>query len=279
MMFARRGLRRARTEAELHPFRRAFCEHFQRLEREHGITHYLAHNMTVTPRNIGQVAEVTRACRDMGFRMLSFQPAAFVGNTARWKDEFRAFGTDELWAQIEAGAGGRLHQDALHILLRGMDFAVPPALLAARVARALAGHPAGIGHAAGWARRFAARAGGVRALRADPPRAMTYVVHAFMDASDVRPAWEALQRGEVAQDPAVRATQERLQACSYAMAHPEDGTIVPACAQHAVLDPAAKRAARARAARAVAQKASGPPGGRQDGGPGPTPAPRARARG
>jgi len=35
----------------------------------------------------------------------------------------------------------------------------------------------------------------------------------------------------------VRATQERLQACSYAMAHPEDGTLVPACVQHSVLDP------------------------------------------
>jgi hypothetical protein len=57
-----------------------------------------------------------------------------------------------------------------------------------------------------------------------------------MDARDVRPAWEALWRGEVAEDPRIRATQERLQACSDAMAHPEDGTLVPACAQHGVLD-------------------------------------------
>ena len=275
MMFGRRGLRRARTEAELHPHREAFCAMFQRLEREHGITHYLAHNMTVTPRNIGQVAEVVRACRDMGFRMLSFQPAAFVGNRARWKDEFRAFTTDELWAEMEAGAGGRLHADALHIgdprcnrtaygcyvgsryvplldeddegdaraldafiaAFGGMDAAVPRGLLAARVARGLAAHPAALGAFAGWARRFVARAGGVRAIRADPPRAMTYVVHAFMDARDVKPAWELLQRGETSDDPAILATQQRLQACSYAMAHPEDGTLVPACAQHAVLDP------------------------------------------
>jgi hypothetical protein len=33
-------------------------------------------NMTVTPRNLGQVAEVVRDCRDMGYRMFSFQPAA-----------------------------------------------------------------------------------------------------------------------------------------------------------------------------------------------------------
>ena len=115
MMFGRRGIKRARTEAELNPYRERFCAMFERLEREHGVTHYLAHNMTVTPRNIDQVAGVIRDCRDMGFRMFSFQPAAFVGNTARWKDEYRAFSTDEVWAQIQEGAGGRLHADALHI--------------------------------------------------------------------------------------------------------------------------------------------------------------------
>jgi len=275
MMFGRRGVRRVRTEAELHPHRRAFCEMFQRLEREHGVTHYLAHNMTVTPRNIGQVAEVVRACRDMGFRMLSFQPAAFVGNPSRWKDEYREFTTDELWAEMEAGAGGRLHWNALQIgdsrcnrtaygcyvgetyvplldedderdrraldafvaTFGGMDFAVPRALLAARLTRAFAGRPTALADLAGWTRRFVARAGGMNAVRAHPPRAMTYVVHAFMDAERVRPAWEGLKRGELSADPGVRETQERLQACSYAMAHPEDGTLVPACAQHAVLDP------------------------------------------
>jgi hypothetical protein len=57
-----------------------------------------------------------------------------------------------------------------------------------------------------------------------------------MDADVVSPAWSALERGEIATDPAVRAAQERLQACSYAMAHPEEGRLVPACVQHAVLD-------------------------------------------
>ncbi|MBA2515601.1 MAG: radical SAM domain-containing protein, partial [Solirubrobacterales bacterium] len=68
--------------------------------------------------------------------------------------------------------------------------------------------------------------------------AVTFVMHSFMDARQVRPAWEGLQRGELSDDPAIRATQERLQACSYAMAHPESDTLVPACAQHSVLDPA-----------------------------------------
>jgi hypothetical protein len=275
MMFGRRGIRRARTEAELNPYRERFCAMFERLEREHGVTHYLAHNMTVTPRNIDQVAGVIRDCREMGFRMFSFQPAAFVGNTARWKDEYRAFSTDEVWAQIQEGAGGRLHADALHIgdqrcnrtaygcyvgdryvplldedderdarwldefiaAFGGMDFAVPPALLAAKVTRAFAARPTAVPALAGWARRFVMRAGGARAVRATPPKAMTYVMHAFMDARQVRPAWEGLQRGELSDDPEIRATQERLQSCSYAMAHPEDGTLVPACAQHSVLDP------------------------------------------
>ncbi len=66
---------------------------------------------------------------------------------------------------------------------------------------------------------------------------MTYVVHNFMDAADVAPAWRLMQAGRVANDPAVRATQERLSACTYAMAHPETGQLVPACVQHSVLDP------------------------------------------
>jgi hypothetical protein len=275
MMFGRRGIRRVGDERELHAHRRRFCEHFQRLEREHGITHYLAHNMTVTPRNLDQVPGVIRECRDMGFRMFSFQPAAFIGNTARWKDAYRAFSGDEVWARIEEGAGGRLHYRALQIgdvrcnrtaygayvgdryvpmldeddardaawlqdfvaAFGGMDFAVPPALLAARTARAFARHPRALPGLAGWARRFTARSGGPRAVLRDPPRAMTFVMHSFMDARDVRPAWELLRRGELSDDARIRVTQERLQACSYAMAHPEDGSLVPAYAQHSVLDP------------------------------------------
>lgn len=108
MMYGRRGIRRPRSEAQLNSYRERFCAMFRRLEREHGITHYLAHNMTVTPRNLEQVAQVVRDCRDMGFRMLSFQPAAYIGNRNRWRDEYRSFGGDDVWREIERGAGARL---------------------------------------------------------------------------------------------------------------------------------------------------------------------------
>jgi len=75
-------------------------------------------------------------------------------------------------------------------------------------------------------------------VRSGSPRTITYVMHTFMDARVVRPAWEALQVGTEPIQPDVHEAWERLQACSYAMAHPDDGTLVPACAQHAVLDPA-----------------------------------------
>jgi hypothetical protein len=94
-----------------------------------------------------------------------------------------------------------------------------------------------------WAGRLVRRAGIGRLLR-HGARPLTFVMHSFMDAADVRPAWELLRRGETSTDPRIRATQERLAACSYSMAHPETGELVPACAQHAVLDPGENAALR-----------------------------------
>jgi hypothetical protein len=275
LMLGRRHLRRPRREADLHPFRRRFCELFRRLEREHGITHYLAHNMTVTPRNLGEVAEVVRECHSMGFRMFSFQPAARVGNRNRWKEDYRALRPEAVWAEVERGAGARLpHEvfqvgdarcnrtaygayvgerwhpllddrdpadlavrDAFFATFGGLDLAAPAPILAARLARGLAGRPGALPHFAGGLRRFARRAGGFRALLRDRPAALTFVMHNFMNADLVEPAWTGLRRGEMSADTAIRETQERLQACSYAMAHPESGELVPACVQHSVLDP------------------------------------------
>lgn len=73
-------------------------------------------------------------------------------------------------------------------------------------------------------------------MRRGRVKSMTFVMHAFMAAEAVAPAWALLQNDQMSQDPKIRATQERLQACVYTMAHPENGGLVPACAQHAVLD-------------------------------------------
>lgn len=88
---------------------------FARLRREHGIRSYLAHNMTVTPRNVGEIAGVIRDCRAMGFRMFSFQPTAFVGDDTRWVADFRSIGADDVWAEIENGAGTRLSFRAVQL--------------------------------------------------------------------------------------------------------------------------------------------------------------------
>src|SRR3954453_11744833 len=250
-MLGRRGLRRPPSEAELNPYRKRFCSMFARLERETGVKSYLAHNMTVTPANVHQVASVVRDCRDMGFRMFSFQPAAFIGNAARWKHSYRSLTPDLVWDEISAGAGARLPwsvfqfgdarcnrtaygalvgrdsrwvpflddrvaadlrvRESFFSAFGGMDFDVPPPLLGARLARAFAASPDALLRAGGWAGRFVRRAGGLAALfgGGSRPRALTFVMHNFMDAAVVRPAWELLQRGEISDDPAVLEAQER----------------------------------------------------------------------
>lgn len=108
LMRGRRGMPRPRSETDLHGKRRAFVEMFERLRREHGVRSFLAHNMTVTPANLSQVAEVVRAASTMGFSMLSFQPAAFVGDDRRWDASFREVGNDDVWSAIESGVGRRV---------------------------------------------------------------------------------------------------------------------------------------------------------------------------
>jgi hypothetical protein len=274
LMLGRRGVPRPRCEADLDDSRRRFVAMFERLAAEHGVGFDLAHNMTVTPRNLGEVAAVVRTCTRLRFGMLSFQPAAYVGNPRRWREDFAAVTIDDVWREIERGVGARLpwahlqmgdarcnrsaygvlaaghwapflddrDERDLHVrdvfldAFGGMDFERPVAALALAVGGVVARRPGVLPVAAGWATRFVRRIG-LRRLLTGNPRALTFVVHAFMDAAVVTPAWEALRRGETAGDPAVRAAQERLQACSYVMAHPDEDLLVPACVQHSVLDP------------------------------------------
>ena len=273
-MKGRRGAEKPATEAELNPFRAAACERFAHLRDAHGVGSYLAHNMTVTPANLGQVAEVVRDCVGMGFQMFSFQPAAYVGNEARWEEGFRDVTDDAVWAEISAGIGRDLPyrllqfgdyrcnritwgamvgdryvpaledddprdaaaRDQFFATFRGNRMHATPAMLVVRTLRAIVEHPQVIPAGAAWARRFVRRAGGLRALRGGI-RPVTFVMHSFIDADDVAPAWDLLQQGERSDEPRIRAAQERLQACVYTMGHPETGELVPACVQHSVLDP------------------------------------------
>jgi hypothetical protein len=279
LMRGRRGAVRPRTEAELHPFRRRFVQMFRDLRAETGLRYYLAHNMTVTPANLGQVAETVRAVLPMGYSMMSFQPAAHVGDARRWREDYRQVSIDAVWAQLEEALAHRIPWEGLQFgdprcnrtvwgflvgdrwvpvldpdddrdlaardrfldHFGGVAFTgTPPVLLAVKIARVLRRHPADVGVALGWAARALRRAGGLRRLATAAVRRgvrpMTFEVHSFMDAAQVAPAWELMQRGVPAEDADLRATQERLSACTYTMAHPETGQLVPACAQHSVLD-------------------------------------------
>ncbi len=281
LMRGRTGIPRPRTEVELNPFRAKFVEMFRDLRRDHGVRSYLAHNMTITPANLDQVEHVVAEVSAMGFSMLSFQPAAHVGDERRWTGgDYRTVGIDDVWDQLEAGLGQRVAWQALQFGdprcnrtafgIRVDDRWVPmldpdseadlaardralahfggvnfggttPPVLVVKVLRVLARHPGDVRVALAWVGRLTERSGGVRrawsAWRRGAVAPMTYVVHNFMDAADVAPAWRLMQGGRVASDPTVRATQERLSACTYAMAHPETGELVPACVQHSVLDP------------------------------------------
>lgn len=248
---------------------------FTRLRADHGIRSYVAHTMTVTPANLGEVAETVRRCARLGFQMWSFQPAAYVGNESRWEDGFGEVTDDAVWAEISEGVGRDLPfrvlqfgdlrcnrvcwgafvgsryvpvledddpldaraREAFFRVFPGQRLGVPGWWRGLRYARAVLRHPTVVGEASRWARRFTRRAGGPRALLRHGVRPVTFVMHSFIDARDVAPAWDLLQRNETSDDPRIRAAQERLQACVYSMGHPETGTVVPACVQHSVLDP------------------------------------------
>lgn len=275
LMFGRRGISRASSEAELNPYRECFAAMFTRLKREHGVSSFLAHNMTVTSDNLDELPDVIRACSGMGYRMMSFQPAAYVGDHRKWRDGYRAFSDEDVWSKVAEGAGTRLPFRALQwgdercnrttvgfyvgnrffpVLddldpadLRARDAlvrhfggiglsATVPAIGAVKILRLFAAHPTLILVALAWITRMVRKIGVGRLVRNPRIRPMTFVMHSFMDASQVAPAWELLERGERSADPDIRAAQERLQACGYTMAHPETGTLVPACVQHSVLD-------------------------------------------
>ena len=303
LMRGRRGLPRPRSEAEVQEHRERFSAMFDRLRRR-GVRSYLAHNMTVTPANVDQVADVVRdSLARTGFSMYSFQPAAYVGDERRWREDLRSLSPDDVWAQVEAGVGCRLPhlavqfgdprcnrtsfgwmvgprfvpvlvdddpadlhaRDVFLSRLGGIQLGgLPRAVVAARLVRAVVVNLPASGTAVAWSRRALRRSGGLRtvlrAVARGRVRPMTFVMHVFMDAEVVEPAWQLMLRDEVSDDPAVRAAQERLGACAYAMAHPELGRTVPACVQHSVLDPEANARLRRLLPLEVVPRSSGEDG-------------------
>lgn len=273
-MQGRRSAPHPTSEQELHGERARVAAMFDRLRRDHGITVYLAHNMTVTPGNLDEVPEVIARSRALGYRMFSFQPAAYVGDEARWAPGYRELTDDDVWARIEAGAGARLpyrglqfgdlrcnrvswgawvgsryvpvidDADPRDLQTRDRFFDAFPGPIgygplprrAARITRAVARHPSVVPAVAGWAARFVRRGGGARApWRGVQPT--TFVLHRFMDAAATAAAWDHMEHGTPVDEPAVVEAVERLRACAYSMPHPETGQMVPACVQHGVLDP------------------------------------------
>ena len=274
-MKGRRGMRRAPDEAALTPYRERAAAMFARLRAEHGVRSFLAHNVTVTPANVDQIPGVIRSARGLGFGMFSFQPAAYVGDDRRWRDDYASLEPDAVWARIEEGAGARLPYEVLQVgdtrcnrtawgfyvgprwisffddadpkdlaardmlltHLGGVHFNVSAHLLTLRLTRLALRHPSLVPSTLGWGVRAVRRSGGPLELLRHHPVPVTFVMHRFMNAADVAPAWELLGHGVMSEDPRILETQERLLACSYAMAHPETGQLVPACVQHGVLDP------------------------------------------
>lgn len=277
-MVGRSGSKKPQSEQELHEYRGRFCEMFTRLKADYGITNYLAHNMTVTPQNLDDVADIVESCHDQGWRMFSFQPAAYIGNESRWDDGYRELTSDTVWGEVERGAGTTLGYQAMqvgdtrcnrvtwgaylgdrfvplldddealdHQMVASWYEAFPGNFIlrergesALRLLRCLAEQPSVVPEIARWARRFAERGGGVRQpwWKASPT---TFVMHKFIDAADTAAGWAHIQAGTRAVDDRVLEAQERLEACAYTMGHPESDQLIPACVQHGVLDPLENR--------------------------------------
>jgi hypothetical protein len=109
--------RQATTEAELNPLRAEFASMLAEVRRRTGIPVRAATTMTVTPENLGGVADVVRwlLANPRAFFMVSFQPIAQVGRTEDGLGD--SVSVEALWAEIARGAyGSATPQDVARLL-------------------------------------------------------------------------------------------------------------------------------------------------------------------
>ncbi len=105
---------RVNSERDLHPVREAFTRLACNLRGRTGLPLELAHNCTVTERNIDSVAEIVRwfladPKRSCIWRILSFQPEADTGRTIFSKNPATP---QEVWQKICHGIGLQLDGSA-----------------------------------------------------------------------------------------------------------------------------------------------------------------------
>lgn len=290
-MRGRRGVPKNLTEEkQLSPHRRSFIDMFRRLKREHGVHFYLAHNLTVTPQNLPTLAPAVRDLMSMGYRLISFQPAAAQGASARRVNDTLSISAnhgDSVWKAIEDGLGislpyslfqmgdprcnrmslcgvvglrNKKHQPlhffpvfddrcpadehARDLVMKHVgNIVLPSRLFTIKLLRIFIRRPWLLYHFLSWVVRCVRRAGGLIALITRGLHLTTVVMHRFMDADDVSVAWQ-LMENKISPDhpdvsrhgPRIRETMERLAACSYGMARPQENRVVPACVQHSVYD-------------------------------------------
>ncbi len=119
--------RHARTEAELNPLRAEFAQLLRDTRATTGINVRAATTMTVTPDNIGGVADVVRWLVDNpdAFFMISFQPVAQVGRTEDGLGD--SVEVEALWREIARGVYGSADETSVAKLLGGQKWLGHPA--------------------------------------------------------------------------------------------------------------------------------------------------------
>ncbi len=119
--------RNARTEADLNPLRAEFGEMLRAARAATGLNVRAATTMTITPENLGGVADVVRWLMQNpdAFFMISFQPIAQVGRTEDGLGD--SVDVEALWREIARGCHGSADAATVARLLGGQKWLGHPA--------------------------------------------------------------------------------------------------------------------------------------------------------